>query len=136
MAALTPASPAQGRNRTRVDVGQNARDAGARRRRESRAFDLPLLRRRLWPTHLSSRRETCFQCRLHFDRALHEGRAGWEIRIAEFLAGPLALILRWFGAVPASAISFLVGALLSRLGWIEAGRVSGSDPEAVFASQR
>ena len=70
------------------------------------------------------------------DRALHEGRSGWEIRIAEFLSGPLALILRFVGAVPASAVSFLFGALLSRFGWIEAGRVSGSDPEAVFASQR
>ena len=70
------------------------------------------------------------------DRALHEGRAGRQIRVAEFLSGPLALILRFVGAIPAAAISFLLGALLSRFGWMAAGRQSGNDPEAVFASQR
>ncbi len=70
------------------------------------------------------------------DRAVHEGKSGWGIRIAEILSGPLALILRFVGFVPASAISFLLGALVSRFAWMEAGRVSGRDPEAVFASQR
>ncbi len=70
------------------------------------------------------------------DRALHEGKSGSMIRVAEFLTGPLALILRAVGVVPASALSFLLGALLSRFGWMEAGRVSARDPEAVFASQR
>jgi hypothetical protein len=37
--------------------------------------------------------------------------------------------------VPLAAISFLLGAFASRFGWIAAGRVSGRDPEAVFASQ-
>jgi len=70
------------------------------------------------------------------DLALHEGNAGWLIRGGEFLSGPLALILRQTNLVPLAAISFLFGALISRFGWIEAGRVSGRDPEAVFASQR
>ena len=35
-----------------------------------------------------------------------------------------------------AAISFLVGALVSRLGWIAVGKVSGSDPESVFAAER
>jgi len=70
------------------------------------------------------------------DRALHEGPSGLTIRIAEFLLGPLALLFRALGAVPASAVSFLLGALLSRFGWMEAGRVSGRDPEAVFAAQK
>lgn len=70
------------------------------------------------------------------DRALHQGRSGWEIRIAEFLSGPLALILRFVGFVPAAAISFLLGALLSRYAWLDAGRVCARDPEAIFASQR
>jgi hypothetical protein len=70
------------------------------------------------------------------DRALHEGRSGLLVRAAEFLSGPLALLLRLAGGVPASAISFLLGALLSRYGWMEAGRVSGRDPVAAFASQR
>ncbi len=70
------------------------------------------------------------------DRAIHENRSGWLIRIGEVLNGPLALILRFFGLVPFAAISFLIGALVSRFGWILVGKVSGADPEAVFASQR
>jgi formate-dependent nitrite reductase membrane component NrfD len=70
------------------------------------------------------------------DRAIHEHGSGWLIRIGEILTGPLALVLRLFGQVPFAAIAFLVGALVSRFGWIAVGKVSGSDPEAVFASQR
>ena len=70
------------------------------------------------------------------DRALHEGSAGWLIRGGELFSGPLSLIPRLANLVPLAAISFLLGALISRFGWIEAGKVSGRDPEAVFASQR
>jgi formate-dependent nitrite reductase membrane component NrfD len=70
------------------------------------------------------------------DRAIHEHGSGWLIRIGEILNGPLALVLRFFGLVPFAAISFLIGALVSRFGWIAVGKVSGSDPEAVFASQQ
>jgi hypothetical protein len=70
------------------------------------------------------------------DRAIHEHGSGWLIRIGELLNGPLALVLRLFGFIPFAAISFLVGALVSRFGWIAVGKVSGCDPEAVFASQR
>ena len=70
------------------------------------------------------------------DRAIHEHGSGWLIRIGEVLTGPLALVLRLFGLVPFAAMSFLAGALVSRFGWIAVGKVSGSDPEAVFASQR
>jgi hypothetical protein len=70
------------------------------------------------------------------DRAIHEHGSGWLIRIGEILNGPLALVLRLFGLVPFAAISFLTGSLISRVGWIAVGKVSGSDPEAVFASQR
>jgi hypothetical protein len=70
------------------------------------------------------------------DRAIHEHSSGWLIRIGEILNGPLALILRFFGLVPFAAISFLIGALVSRFGWIAVGKVSGCDPESVFASQR
>lgn len=69
------------------------------------------------------------------DRAIHEHASGWLIRIGGILTGPLALVLRLFGLVAVAAISFLLGALVSRFGWIAVGRVSGSDPEAVFASQ-
>ena len=70
------------------------------------------------------------------DRAIQEHNSGWLIRIGEILSGPLALILRLFGLVPFAAIAFLVGALVSRFGWIAAGKVSGCDPESVFAAER
>ena len=54
----------------------------------------------------------------------------------EILSGPLALVLRFFGLVPLAAISFLIGALVTRFGWIAVGKVSGSDPESVFAAER
>ena len=70
------------------------------------------------------------------DRAIHEHRAGWLIRAGEVLTGPLPLLLRFFGFIPGAAISFLAGALISRIGWIAVGKVSGSDPESVFAAER
>jgi len=70
------------------------------------------------------------------DRAIHEHGSGWLIRMGEVLTGPLALVLRFFGLVPFAAISFLIGALVSRFGWIAVGKVSGSDPESVFAAER
>jgi hypothetical protein len=70
------------------------------------------------------------------DRALRRGGSGWLLLAAELLTGPLSLVLRGFGLITLAAIAFLSGALLSRFGWIAAGRVSGADPEAVFASQR
>ena len=70
------------------------------------------------------------------DRAIHEHGSGWLIRIGEVLNGPLAIVLRFFGLIPFAAISFLIGALVSRFGWIAVGKVSGADPEAVFAAER
>src|SRR5437868_5766981 len=70
------------------------------------------------------------------DRAIHEHGSGWLIRIGEVLNGPLAIVFRLFGQVPFAAISFLIGALVSRFGWIAVGKVSGADPEAVFAAER
>ena len=70
------------------------------------------------------------------DRAIHRHGSGWLIRIGEMLSGPLALVLRLLAMIPLAAVSFLLGALVSRFGWIAVGRVSGRDPEAVFASQQ
>ena len=70
------------------------------------------------------------------DRSIHEDRSGWLIRIGAILDGPLALVLRFFGLVPLAAISFLIGALISRFGWIAVGKVSGADPESVFVAER
>jgi hypothetical protein len=69
------------------------------------------------------------------DRALHEKRSGWLIRFGEILLGPLTLILRLTNLVPLAGASFLIGALVSRFGWISAGKVCACDPEAVFSSQ-
>ncbi len=70
------------------------------------------------------------------DRAIHEHGSGWLIRIGEVLNGPVALVLRFFGFVPLAAISFLLGAFVSRIGWVAVGKISGSDPESVFAAER
>jgi formate-dependent nitrite reductase membrane component NrfD len=70
------------------------------------------------------------------DRAIHEHGTGWLIRVGEFLNGPLALVFRFFGLIPLAAVSFLLGALVSRIGWIAVGKVSGADPESVFAAER
>ena len=70
------------------------------------------------------------------DRAIHEHGSGWLIRIGEIFTGPFALVLRLFGLVPLAAISFLIGALVSRFGGIAVGKVSGADPESVFAAER
>ncbi len=67
------------------------------------------------------------------DRTVREGRSGGLIRAAALLAGPVALGARLFGWVPVAAASFLAGSLLSRYGWLEAGRASGRDPEATLA---
>jgi hypothetical protein len=70
------------------------------------------------------------------DRAIHEHGSGWLIRAGEVLTGPIPLVRRLLGAIPFAAISFLLGALISRFGWIAVGRISGRDPESVFASQK
>jgi hypothetical protein len=70
------------------------------------------------------------------DRAIHEHRSGRLIRIGEMLTGPIPLVLRFFGAIPLAAISFLLGALVSRFGWLAVGKISGRDPESVFSSQK
>jgi hypothetical protein len=70
------------------------------------------------------------------DRAIHEHGSGWLIRIGEVFTGPIPLVLRFLGAIPFAAISFLLGALVSRFDWIAVGRISGRDPESVFASQK
>ena len=72
---------------------------------------------------------------------LHHGRSGWTMRIGGVLEGPVALLVRiFFGSQPfgreASAICFLLGALISRYAWIWAGHASGQDPETLFQLQR
>lgn len=68
------------------------------------------------------------------DRALREGRSGLLLRLAGVLAGPLPLVLRLLDMRAAAAACFLIGSLLSRYGWLAAGRASALDPEAALAA--
>jgi uncharacterized membrane protein len=65
-------------------------------------------------------------------------KSAWTSAIAAAIAALVfhVILLRGFGLVPFAAISFLLGALISRLGWVEAGKDSARDPEAAFASRR
>ena len=77
----------------------------------------------------------------YVDRPLREGRAGFLVRGGAILAGPISLLLR---VLPEhnlhlheiAALCFVAGALVSRYGWIAAGRVSALDPQALFQIQR
>jgi formate-dependent nitrite reductase membrane component NrfD len=75
------------------------------------------------------------------DRPLREGNSGRLLHIAAVLSGLLPLILRigWqhsAGARSVAAVSFLAGALITRYGWVSAGRASSRDPQALFELQR
>ncbi len=75
------------------------------------------------------------------DRPLREGASGQLLRIAALLSGLVPLVLRigWSTSSDAryiAAISFLAGALVTRYGWLLAGRASSRDPQALFAIQR
>ena len=70
------------------------------------------------------------------DRALHEGTGGKLLMPAEILLGPVSLGLVALHLPGIAAVCFMLGSLLSRFGWIQAGKQSALDPEAVFASMR
>lgn len=74
--------------------------------------------------------------RTRVHRPLHLGTSSWILRGGVVLSGPLALTLRLLGHRKAAAASFAAGALLSRYGWLLAGRDSARDNKAVFESQR
>jgi formate-dependent nitrite reductase membrane component NrfD len=64
---------------------------------------------------------------------LTHGPTGRITRLGGVLAGPVPLVLRIIGGRSsalrrAAAISTLAGSLLTRIGWIAAGRVSASSP--------
>lgn len=77
----------------------------------------------------------------HVDRPLREGAVGWLTRAGAALAGPISLLMRIFSGHGSelrylAALCFLSGALIARYAWIEAGRVSSRDPQALFQIQR
>ncbi|HZT75821.1 MAG TPA: NrfD/PsrC family molybdoenzyme membrane anchor subunit [Vicinamibacterales bacterium] len=59
---------------------------------------------------------------------LREGPSGWMIRAGGVLSGPVPLLMRATSKKPtwrkAASVAALAGSLLTRLGWIAAGRVS------------
>jgi hypothetical protein len=57
-----------------------------------------------------------------------EGAPGFLLRAAALLTGPVPLVARLAGWVPAAGICFLLGAVCSRYGWLFAGRGSGRTP--------
>lgn len=64
---------------------------------------------------------------------LRRGTSGVTTRIGGFFSGPLPLALRLFGirskrARRAAAASALLGSLITRIAWIEAGKASAKDP--------
>ena len=66
------------------------------------------------------------------NRPLHRGASGWITRAGGVLSGPLPLALRMFGRKSATlrraaALSSLVGSLVTRFAWIEAGHASARD---------
>jgi Polysulphide reductase, NrfD len=69
-------------------------------------------------------------------RALHQGASGFLLRVAGLLTGPTALTLRLAGLLPLAAACFLAGAIVSRYGWIFAGRFSALDPSETIHAQR
>ena len=69
-------------------------------------------------------------------RALAHGESGLLMRAAGLCTGPATLVLRALGWTEVAAVCFLVGAVLSRYGWLHAGRVSARDPQETLAVQR
>jgi hypothetical protein len=68
---------------------------------------------------------------------LRHGLTGTTIRIGGFFSGPLPLVLRLLGirskrARRAAAASALLGSLITRAAWIEAGKASAADPRPVL----
>jgi hypothetical protein len=68
---------------------------------------------------------------------LRHGVTGTTTRIGGFFSGPLPLALRILGigskrARRAAAASALLGSLITRVAWIEAGKASAADPRPLL----
>jgi hypothetical protein len=68
-------------------------------------------------------------------RALIHIEGSLLLRTAGLCTGPGTVALRLLGWVPAAAVCFLLGAVLSRYGWLHAGRASARDPAETLAAQ-
>jgi len=68
---------------------------------------------------------------------LRRGVTGITTRIGGFFSGPLPLVLRLIGirskrARRAAAASALLGSLMTRVAWVEAGKASAADPRPLL----
>ena len=63
---------------------------------------------------------------------LRHGVTGTTMRIAGFFSGPVPLILRLLRKRKAAAASQVLGSLITRIAWVEAGRASARDPVAAM----
>jgi hypothetical protein len=68
-------------------------------------------------------------------RTLTHGESGLLMRMAGLCTGPATLVLRAVGWREVAAVCFLLGAVVSRYGWLHAGRASARDPEEILAVQ-
>jgi len=59
---------------------------------------------------------------------LRHGATGTTMRVAGFFSGPVPLLLRLLGKRKAAAASQVLGSLITRIAWVEAGRMSARDP--------
>ena len=86
--------------------------------------------------------ETAEGIKIEMDRTpaldpLRQGRNGWTVRIAGVLSGPVPLALRTLSLFTnrstsrklrrAAAICSLTGSLMTRMGWMQAGKISSKD---------
>lgn len=63
---------------------------------------------------------------------LRRGASGTTMRIAGFFSGPVPLLLRLLRKRKAAAASQVLGSLITRIAWVEAGRASARDPVVVM----
>ena len=59
--------------------------------------------------------------------ALHQGRVGNILRLAEIATGPFCLIARCLGLAVVADLAFLVGGVVNRFGWIAGARSERND---------
>jgi len=65
-------------------------------------------------------------------RPLRAGRSGMMTRVASALSGPVPLALRLLGARRGAAASAILGSVLTRFAWVEAGKASANDVQAAL----
>jgi hypothetical protein len=85
---------------------------------------------------LRSRPYSLFPCSANTELLVFARSGMWRIVLCSII---LLLRIVWGHSSMArylAALCFLIGALISRYAWIEAGRVSSRDPQALFRIQR